>query len=172
MKTFKELLNEIFNQVPHKVLYYGNDSDHGKNKDKLGYQQAHTYEFYTKHNKRYEVNIDHHGVKNEKTGQIENHATVNFHRNIKGTTYQHATRDTNEESHHAFGGVHHIVKDHLKKNPHISHVTFDSMKQEPKRVKLYSSILKKLAHHHSEEDKIGKGQTPLKKYTVATKDLK
>ena len=155
MKTFKQLLNELFQQhYPYKKTVELGDSNH---------PHIHEYEFETHNKSKYKINIDH-----TIYGKNNHHAEVHFsHVNEDGHEQQHITNNKKDESHKVFGTVHHIVKNHIKSYPEVSNIKFSSHNKEPSRTKLYRTISNKLSHSHEETH--GSNYTQFK---INTKNLK
>lgn len=126
----------------------------------------HFYNFKTIKNNKYTVHIYHQGDK----------ATASFGHESGEEYKTHADNSEPGSSHKVFSTVKHIIKDHLKRNPYIKTLKFSANNAEPTRVRLYSKLVKSVAHNHTERDDTSDpgdhDSYSHHEFTIHTKDLK
>lgn len=99
-----------------------------------GHPHEHTYGFSTPTN-QYVVTIDH--------GQKEPSSAANIVFRDKDFNFSVHNETEKYHAHKVFGTVQHIIKNHLKENPNIKHITFGaSHRYRESRVKLYDKLTK------------------------------
>lgn len=155
MITFNQYITELFQK------HY----DYKKHEDYINHHEA---EFHTDNGNKYQVGIGHHITGSGKTKKHTAH--IDFEA-PESKISNNKMKINHQEGHSAvkvFSTVHHIIRDHLKQHPEISHIKFSASHKEPTRMKLYSHLAKHFAHNHTERG----GKTSDKEFTIHRDDIK